>query len=256
LNISTRSHVLTGDNVLIGGFIVTGNAPKDVIVRAIGPSLKVNGVPVPGRLQDPTLELHDAHRVIGSNDNWQSDQEQAIKDSKLPPSDPREAAIRATLQPGDYTAIVRGKNNTTGIALVEVYDLDHNNKAELGEIATRGKVETGDNVMIGGFILSGPGTTKVLLRAIGPELTARGVSGALQDPTLELRDHNGVLLAANDDWRSSQEQEISATKIPPKDNRESAILKYLSAGGYTAIVRGKNGTTGLALVEVYALSKP
>jgi hypothetical protein len=257
VNISTRMLVGTGEDVMIGGFIITGNAPKKVILRAIGPSLKANGKQLPGALQDPMLELHDAKSSLGSNDDWRSSQEQEIIDSTIPPSDNRESAIVATLAPGGYTAVVSGKGNTTGIGLIELYDLgtaslDTGSNAQLAEISTRGKVFSGDNVLIGGFIISGQ-PTKIIARAIGPELTANGISGVLSDTTLELHDSNGGVIAFNDDWRSTQEQAIKDTTVPPKDDRESAIVETLHPGAYTAIVRGKNGLTGVALVEVYSL---
>lgn len=254
VNLSTRAIVGIGDDVLIGGFIVVGDAPKKVIVRAIGPSLKANGQPVSGRLEDPTLALYDGKGVlIRENDDWKSNQEQAIKDSTVPPADERESAIVATLEPGNYTAQVKGKGVASGIALVELYDLDTANTARLAQISTRGNVREDDNVMIGGFIIAGDAAANVLVRAIGPELKNRHVADALDDTTLELRDANGGLLAHNDDWRTDQEQEIKATTVPPTDNRESAIVRSLSKGRYTAIVRGKGNTTGVALVEVYVL---
>jgi Putative Ig domain len=252
VNISTRVFVGTGDNVLIGGFIVTGNAPKVVIIRALGPSTGA-----PGALQDPVLELHDSHGGVVTNDNWRTTQEQIIKDTTIPPPDDRESAIVIALDPGNYTAIVSGKNGSTGIALVEVYDLgtaslDSGSIAKLAQISTRGNVLTGDNVMIGGFFVSGV-TTKILLRAIGPSLTAFGVANAVQDTTLELHNGQGATIGSNDDWRSDQEQAIKDTTIPPTDDRESAILQSLAPGPFTVILRGKNNTTGVALVEVYAL---
>lgn len=251
LNISTRMSVGTGDNALFAGFIVTGTAPKKVVLRGGGPSLKTGGTAVPGRLTDTVLELHGSDgSLIIRNDDWRSTQQQAIIDSTIPPTDDRESAIVATLQPGNYTAILTGKNNTTGIGLVEVYDLDIAATSQLAQISTRGKVLTGDDVMIGGFILSGGTSANVLVRAIGPTLP---VNGSLQDTTLELYNGNGDSLGANDDWRSDQEQAIIATTVPPNDNRESAILRSLTAGNYTAIVRGKNNTTGVGLVEVYVL---
>jgi autotransporter-associated beta strand protein len=260
-NISTRLAVGTGDNVLIGGIIIQGSVGKRVIIRAIGPSLTQHGVP--GALQDPTLELHDhTGALIGQNDNWRtteiggvitSNQVAAIQATHLAPSDNRESAIIATLQPGNYTAIVRGKNNTMGIALVEAYDLDPGADSRLANISTRGFVQTSNNVMIGGFIFNQSGNATVLIRAIGPELTQHNVPNALQNPTLELHNGNGALIASNDDWRSNQEQAIEATGLAPTDDRESAILAILSPGNYTAIVRGKNSSTGNALVEVYVL---
>ena len=243
----------TGDNVLIGGFIVTGDVPKKVILRAIGPSLNVGGVPLAGALQDTVLELHGATGLIQSNDNWQSDQKTAIEASGVPPTDPKESAIVATLAPGNYTAIVHGKGSATGIALVEVYDLDTSGASQLANVSTRGKVETEDNAMIGGVIVGGDTSANVLVRAIGPSLTGQGVVGALQDTTLELHSSNGDLLASNDDWQSDQKQQIIDTTVPPTDPRESAILRTLAPGAYTAVVRGKNDTTGVALVEVYVL---
>ena len=243
-NISTRTLVETGDKVLIGGFIVTGTQPKKVIVRAIGPSLPLTGV-----LLNPFLELHDSSgAIIVSNDNWRSDQEQEIIATGLAPSNDNESAIVMTLDPGPYTAIVSGATGASGIALVEVYDLDQLADSKLANISTRGLVQTGDNVLIGGFIVLGDNAANALLRAIGPSLP---VAGSLADPTLELHDSNGTTLTLNDNWRSDQESEILATGIAPTDDAESAILTTLSPGPYTAIVRGANNTTGIALVEVY-----
>ena len=246
-NISSRLKVETGDNALIGGFIVTGTASKRIILRAIGPSL-----PVPGALANPRLELHNgAGQLIAVNDNWQdAPNEQEIIDSSIPPSHDLEAAILTTVAPGNYTAIVRGENDSTGVALVEVYDLEAGSDSKLANISTRGFVQTGDNVLIGGLILTGQEPRRVIVRAIGPSLT---VPGALADPTLELRDANGGLLASNDNWRTSQEAEIIATTIPPSHDLESAIVQTLPPANYTAIVRGVNNTIGIALVEAYAL---
>jgi hypothetical protein len=250
-NISTRLHVETADNVLIGGLIVTGTQPKKVIVRAIGPSL-----PLAGALANPVLELHGpgAFATI-TNDNWRSDQEAEIIATTIPPSNDLESAIVATLPANNsaYTAIVRGVNNGTGIGVVEAYDLDRTVDSKLANISTRGFVDTGDNVMIGGTIVAGNISANVLFRAIGPSLTNFGVPNALQDPTLELHDGNGALLASNDNWRSDQEAEIIATTIPPTNDLESAILRTLSPGAYTAIVRGNNNSTGVAVVEAYQL---
>jgi len=256
VNISTRLEVGTGDNVLIAGFIVTGNAPKKLVIRAIGPSLKVNGVPIPGAMQDPILELHDSAGLLGTNDNWRDSQESEINATGIPPTDEHESAILAYLNPGNYTAVVRGKNDSAGIAVVEVYDLgtaslDSSSTAKLAQISTRGTVLTGDNVMIGGFIVQQQ-ATKVIVRAIGPSLTAI-LPNALQDTVLELHDSSGSTIASNDDWRSTQEQQIIDTTVPPNHNLESAIVGTLNPGPYTAVVRGKNNTTGVALVEVYSL---
>ena len=201
--------------------------------------------------------MHDSAGHVYFNDDWRSNQEQIIRDTTIPPADDRESAIVIGLDPGNYTAIVAGKNGATGIALVEVYDLgtaslDTSSNAKLAQISTRGFVETGDNVMIGGFIISVQ-ATRVIVRAIGPSLTPFGIANALANPTLELRDGSGSLIFSNDDWRSTQEQQIIDTGVPPTDDRESAIVATLNPGNYTAIVAGKNNTTGVALVEVYAL---
>ena len=241
LNIATRMRVETGDNVLIAGFIITGDQPKKVLVRGIGPSL-----PVDGALADPTLDLDDG---AFTNDNWKSDQQGEIEATTIPPTSEVEAAIVATLEPGAHTAVLRGKNDGTGVGLVEVYDLESGSPVQLANISTRGQVQTGDNVMIGGFIIGGSYPAKVLVRAIGPSLP---VDGALQDPTLELVDSNGATVS-NDNWRATQESEIIATTVPPTNDREAAIVATLVPGAYTAIVRGKDDTIGVALVEGYNL---
>jgi len=252
LNIATRLRVQTGENVLIGGFIITGTDPKEVIIRGIGPSL---GQFFNGALSDPTLELLQGDTQLASNDNWREAQA-VVAATGIPPSNDLESAIVRTLAPGAYTAILRGKGDATGIGLVEIYDLDQEGNAKLANISTRGFVEPADNVMIGGLIIGGGGglETRVLVRAIGPSLGDSGVAGSLQDPTLELRNGNGALVDANDNWRSDREAEIEATTIPPLRDEEAAIVRFLAPGAYTAIVRGKNNTTGVALVEVYNLS--
>ncbi len=241
LNISTRMRVETGENVLIAGFIITGSVPKKVILRGLGPSLPVNG-----KLANPTLSL-DGGAVV--NDDWRSTQQAEIIATTIPPTSDLESAIVATLNPGPHTAILSGRNNGTGVGLVEVYDLDSGVPAQLANISTRGFVQTEENVMIGGFIVGGTFPAKVLLRAIGPSLP---VAGKLADPVLELVNANGNIIT-NDNWRATQEAEITATTVPPTDDRESAIVATLSPGNYTAIVRGKDGTTGVALVEGFVL---
>lgn len=261
LNISTRLPVGTGENVLIGGFIIQGPSPKRVIIRAIGPSL--SGA-VAGVLQDPKLELHDARgATIASNDNWRTTQIGGAVDSNqaidivatgIAPLNDAESAIIATLAPGNYTAIVSGANNATGIAVVEVYDLDAIYPSTLANIATRGFIQTGDNVMIGGFIyLGGAGATKVVVRGIGPSLSAAGITNPLSDPTLELHDGNGTTISSNDDWKSSPDAAaIQAVGLQPTNDAESAIYKTgLPRGNYTAVVRGKNSGTGVGVVEAY-----
>ena len=229
---------------------ITGTQLKKVIVRAIGPSL-----PFVGALADPVLELRNSSGgLIASNDNWRSNQEAEIIATTIPPSNDLESAIVANLPANNsaYTAIVRGANNGTGIGVVEAYDLDRTVDSKLANISTRGFVQTGDDVLIGGLIVLGQEPLRVIVRAIGPSLS---VPGKLADPTLELHDGNGALLQSNDNWRTGgQEAEIIATTIPPSDDLESAIVRILDPGNYTAIVRGVNNTTGVALVEVYALN--
>jgi fibronectin type III domain protein len=269
-NISTRAFVQTGNNVMIGGFIVSGNEPKRVIVRAIGPELSHFGVPNP--LADPILELHDGSgALIASNNNWQTtiiggiittNQVSDIQNSGHAPTAATESAIIANLPPGNYTAIVRGVNNTTGVALVEAYDLSLGVTSILGNISTRAFVQTGDNVMIGGFIVSGTASRKVIVRAIGPELSQFGVPNPLADPTLELHDGNGTLIASNNNWQTTiiggiitgnQATDIQNSGHAPTAASESAIIAILPPGNYTAIVRGVNNTIGVALVEAYSL---
>ena len=252
LNISTRVLVGSGDNVAIAGFIVAGSEAKNVIIRAMGPSL--TGAGVSNALQDPMLELHDSSgALIASNDNWKDTQQGEIQASGLAPADDRESAIVRTLSPGAYTAIVRGKDGTGGIGLIEGYDLDSSADSIFANISTRGFVGTGDNAMIGGLIVggNGGGVNVVVARALGPSLSNAGVQQALQDPTLELRDQNGVLIDSNDNWKDRQQALIEMQNLAPTDDREAALLDVLPAGAYTAIVRGKNDATGVALVEFY-----
>jgi hypothetical protein len=237
--------------VLIGGFIITGTAQKRVIVRAIGPSL---GSFFPDALANPTLELHDGSGgLIMANDDWRSTQEQEIIATGLAPANDLESAIVAILPANgsNYTAIVRGLNDATGIGLVEAYDLARSVDSKLANISTRGFVQTGDNVLIAGLIVVGQTPARIIVRAIGPSLP---VPGPLANPTLELHDGTGVLIASNDDWRSDQESEIIATGLQPPSDLDSAIVRNLPPGNYTAIVRGVNNTTGIAVVEAYNLN--
>jgi hypothetical protein len=257
LNISGRSLVQGSDDAGIGGFIINGERSKRIVVRGIGPSMRVDGQPVPGALQDPFIELHDSTgAIIVSNDDWRDTQEQEIQSSGLAPSDDREAAVVLTLTPDNYTAVVRGANGSSGIGLSEVYDVDGSSESELGNLSVRADVRTGDNVLIDGLILRGGDARRVLFRAIGPELHDKGVPGELQDPTLELHDSNGALLTSNDNWKeAANASDIEATGLAPKDDRESAILMTLSPGDYTAIVRGADATTGIGLAEAYKLEQ-
>jgi plastocyanin len=254
LNISTRMEVRTDAQVLIGGFIVTGNDPKKVILRAIGPSLAGFGIGNP--LADPVLELHASDgSLITMNDNWKDTQQAEIEASGFQPQNDLESALISTLDPSNYTAVVIGKNGGTGVGLVEGYDLDQAADSQFGNISTRGFVETGTNVMIGGFILGGGGggNASVVVRALGPSLWQFGVAGTLADPTLELRDENGVLVQSNDNWKETQQPEIETTGLQPTNDLESAVFETLAPGAYTAIVAGKGDLTGVGLVEVYRL---
>lgn len=246
--------VQTGDNVMIGGFIITGSAPKTVVIRALGPSLQQAGLS--DILKDPVLELHGTGgTLLSTSDNWKDDPAMAarVRDSGFSPQNDLEPALVATLAPGAYTAAVHGKNGTTGNGLVELYDLDQTSDSDLANISTRGSVQTGEGVMIGGFVLGGADTARVLIRAIGPSLAQFGVAQALTDPTLELHDGNGALVQRNNNWRDEQETAIRATGMPPGNDSEAAIVRDLSPGAYTAIVSGESGTTGVALVEIFTL---
>ena len=249
LNIATRMRVLTGDSALIGGFIITGSDPKPLIIRGIGPSL----TGIQGVLANPTLELFDSNQVLlGSNDDWTTNRAE-VEGTTIPPSNDLESAIVTTLAPGNYTAVLRGQNNGIGVGVVEVYDLNAAANSTLANISSRGFVDTGDNAMIGGFIVGGGSSeTRVLIRGIGPSL-ASFFPNALENPTLELRNADGSLIRENDDWRDSQEAEIQGTTIPPSNNLESGIVASVGNGNYTAILRGKDNTTGVAVVEVYNL---
>ncbi|MEY2512185.1 MAG: hypothetical protein QOE26_2948 [Verrucomicrobiota bacterium] len=261
LNISTRMQVFGGDKVLIAGFIVTGTDPKRVIIRGIGPSLTVNGA-----LVDPALELHSASATLASNNDWKindqtgQSQEAEVQAIGIPPSNDKESVIIATLPANNatYTAILSGNGGGNGIGVVEVYDISQSSNSRLANISSRGFVDINDNIMIGGLII-GPttnGSSNVLVRGIGPSVP---LAGALQDPLLELHDGNGATITTNDNWKisdatgQSQEADIRASGAPPSDDRESALLATLAPGNYTAVVRGKNNTTGIGLVEAYNL---
>jgi len=252
-NISTRASVQTGSGVTIAGFILTGTDLKQVVVRGLGPTLAQFGVS--GALADPTLQLVDGSgKTIFINDNWKDTQQAGIQATGLAPPNDLESAIRIAVQPGNYTAILSGKNNTTGVGLVEVYDITTGAFAELTNVSTRSFVGTGDNVMIGGFITAGGnGSTQVVVRGLGPTLTQFGVPGALADPALRLVDSNGNIVRGNNNWKDSQQVAIQATGLAPPNDLEAAILATVAAGRYTAILSGNGGGTGIGLVEVYKL---
>ena len=250
--------VQSGDNAGIGGFIITGSAPKHVLIRALGPSI----TGVSGVLADPVLELHGPSGFTTvNNDNWMDDpiQKAAILATGIAPTNNLESAIDATLNPGAYTAVVRGKNNTSGIGLVEVYDLSPAVPAKLANISTRALVGTGNDIVIAGFILGGnSGLTNLVIRGIGPSLTGFGVANALANPTLELRDNNGAVLISNNDWQDDPVQagQLSAAGLTPANPLESGIAISLSPGTYTALLSGQGNTSGVGVVEVYDRGAP
>ena len=253
VNLATRVSVGTGDQVAIAGFIILGDGPKKVLIRGIGPSLTMHGVPNP--LADPTLNLLDeGANSLGMNDNWRdSAQAMEIMNSGLAPVNDLESAILVSLMPGQYTAVLAGKNSTVGNGLVEIYDLDAGASSTLGNVSTRGFVGTGDNVLIGGLIIADGENPMIVVRAIGPSLTNAGIAEPLLDPILELHDGNGELVASNDDWKDGQPEAVIATLLYPFNDRESAVAAFPAPGNYTAIVRGKDDGTGIALVEAYRL---
>ncbi len=252
--------VQTGENVGIGGFIITGTSTKHVLVRAIGPSLTQFGVP--DALANPVLELHGPGSFVTiTNDDWRDDPTQAalIEATGIPPTNDLESAIEARLVPGAYTAIVSGNGNTSGVGLVEVYDLNAESASRLANLSTRAFVNTGDSIVIAGFLLSDNGSSdQVVVRGIGPSLGALGVSNPLADPTLELRDGNGALLVANNDWQDNavQAAELTAAGLAPTNPLESGIAATLPPGLYTALLAGLNNGIGIGVVEVYDRAMP
>jgi hypothetical protein len=261
-NVSTRLPVGTGDNVLIEGFIVQGPAgsTKNILVRAIGPSLVSFGIT--DALADPTLEIHDSNdTIVATNDDWKttqlggiitSDQSQAINSSGVAPVDDHESAIMANLAPGSYTALVRGAGNSVGTGVVDAYDLSGASPARLANIATRGLIQPGDKLMIAGFIIQN-GPVRAVLRAIGPSLSAFGITNALPDTTLQLKDQNGTTVIENDDWQTDQKQELENTGLQPSNDLEAAAVATIQPGQYTVQVRGKPEATGIGVVQVYFL---
>lgn len=261
VNLATRAVVGLGDNAVIGGFIIQGSQPATVILRGIGNSLPALGIT--NALQDPVIELHSRSGgndiMLATSDDWIDDSwAGTIASYHLDPSNSRESAIFATLNPGTYTVVVRsfdnGDGNLTGTAVVELYDL-HTTGGRAGNISTRGQVQSGDQLLIGGFIVGGTQSKPIVVRALGPSLGGAGISHPLSDPALELRDVSGALVASNDNWGSDPNApQILSENLAPSNPNESALQATLNPGSYTAIVRGANGTTGVALVEIYDLS--
>lgn len=252
-NISTRAEVGTEDDVLIAGFIVSGTQAKPILIRGLGPSL--TEFDLPSVLADPILELHDSTgAIVRTNDDWKDTQQEAIAATGLAPTEDAEAAMLAALAPGAYTVILQGADQGVGHGLVDFYDLDSGVDSRLLNISTRGKVLTGDSVLIGGFVVGGAEDGQVLIRALGPTLTSLGLNDALSDPVLDLHNEAGDILLSNDNWADSQQAEIEATGLQPVNPSESAILTTLAPGNYTAIVRGSGDVTGTALIEVYKVN--
>jgi hypothetical protein len=254
LNLSSRGLVSSGDNVLIGGFIITGTDPKTLVLRALGPSL--SGFGLSGLLNDPVLRVYNSsHTLIATNDNWQSDPNHFVVESNgLAPANSFESAIAQTLAPGAYTVIVSGKDATPGIGLVELYDVSPLSNSKLVNMSARGSVGTSDNVLISGFIVGDVESATVVVRALGPSLGPFGVSTPLRDPVLTIYDSKGSAIATNDNWHDGNNAtDIQRNGLSPPNAIDSAIMLHLPAGSYTAIVRGANAATGNALVEVYDL---
>ena len=252
-NLSTRASVETGQSVAIAGFIVTGTQSKQIVIRGLGPTLTQDGVS--GALADPFLSLFDGNgKVLWTNNNWKDSQQAAIQETGLAPTNDLESAILRTVEPGNYTAILSGRNSTTGIGLVEVYDVGNPFVAQLTNVSTRGFVGTGQAMMIGGFIAGGSKySIQVVVRGLGPSLAQHGVSGALADPVVRLFDGNGNLVSTNNNWKDKEQAAIQATGLAPPNDLEAAILATVQPGNYTAILSGNAGGTGIGLVEVYKL---
>jgi uncharacterized protein GlcG (DUF336 family) len=252
-NISSRLSIGTGETQAIAGFIVGGTGSLDVVIRAVGPSLAQVGIS--NALPNPALEIHDSTgAVITTNNDWRSSQESAIELAGLALLDDKEAAVRLTLTPGAYTAVMHDETDATGVGLIEIYDVSSTAGAVLSNLSTRGLVGTGDDVMIGGMILDeSSGYGQVMLRALGPSLATAGLTNVLGDPVLELHNANGDIMGANDNWEDSQLLDIAATSLAPPNPQESALLIWLLPGAYTAIVRGNHGGTGIGLLEAYSI---
>jgi len=258
LNISTRLRVEVGDKAMIGGFIITGNQAKPVVLRGLGRSLVGFGVPAAEVLNDPMIELHGPNgSLITANDNWKdSPQRSQIEGTIFQPSDDRESVILATLPPGAYTVILTGVAQTTGVGLIEIYDNNKATDSALANISTRGFVQTGNNVLIGGFMLGGdPHNARIAICGIGPSLAQFGMSNVLADPTLEMHNADGTVMISNDNWTDDpgMAAQLFANGLAPQNAHESGIFTSLPPGQFTVILAGKNGGIGIGLVEIYNL---
>jgi hypothetical protein len=244
---------------MIAGFIITGNAPKKVVIRGLGPSLASFGIS--NLLADPFLELRGSSgALIRQNDNWKDNQRSEIEGTPFQPSDDLESVIVATLDPGAYSALLTGKGGTTGIGTVELYDAETAADSQLANISTRGFVQTGNDVMIAGFILGGNNVpTDIAIRGLGPSLSSFGLSNVLPDPTLELHNGNGTIVVSNDNWQDDPASAalLTANGLALPNAKESGIFATLASPGmFTAILADKNGNIGIGTVEVYNVKTP
>lgn len=255
-NISMRLHVGEGEKLMVGGFIIEGTEPKRVVLRALGPSLAQAGVS--NVLADPLLELKDAAGSdIAQSAGWRETQQDELLAIGLAPNDDAESALVQTLAPGVYTAGVTAQDGGTGVGLLEIYDIDAAAKSRLVNISSRGFVGDADDVMIGGFIVGGStGWTRLMVRGVGPSLAAAAIAQPLTNPSLAVRDHNGELVAANDDWRDAQAEEIEASTLAPGADAEAASILSLAPGAYTTTLQGDGSDTGVGVLEVYRLPSP
>jgi hypothetical protein len=245
--------VLTGNDVMIGGFVIGGSATKRVAIVATGPSLVPFGIANP--LANPTLTLvrSSDQAVIGTNDNWQSAANSAqLSSAGFAPSDTLEAAILADLAPGAYTAIVEGVGGGSGVSVIGVYEAGAA-YIPLINISTRGRVQTGNDVMIGGFVIQGSGAQTVAIVATGPSLAPFGIANPLANPRLTLvRSSDQAVIDTNDDWQShANAAQLTASGFAPPNALEAAIHTTLQPGAYTAVVEGVGGGTGVAVIGVY-----
>jgi hypothetical protein len=251
-NISTRAVVGRADSVEIGGFIVTGTDAKEVVIRALGPSLQAGGSSLAGTIADPSLELFDSSgHLLTNNNDWRDSQEAELVASGLAPLDDHEAAIATTLAPGAYTAVLQGAHGGSGIGLVEVYDTSPASGSKLQNISTRSLVQAGDDIVIAGLISAGPESASIVARALGPSLASFHIANPLPDPTIELHDQSGAIVASNDNWKDAQRAELTTAGLAPTNDNEAALIASLAPGAYTAIVRDSHGASGIGLVEFY-----
>ncbi|HYP16092.1 MAG TPA: hypothetical protein VEQ65_02690, partial [Opitutus sp.] len=259
VNLSTRAVVGAGSDVLIAGFVIRGPGPKDVLIRALGPNIAAS---VPGALTQLRLQLFDEKgRAVVGNERWASllKADFTKVGAGLLSDSSGDAALRVTLAPGNYTAQVNGVSSTKGVALVEVYEMDGTSR--LINLSTRARVETGDGIMISGLVITGTGSRRVLVRALGPNLADVGVTGTLSDPVISVINSSGAVVAGNDNWSDgSSIAMMSATSAAAgagplrPGSKDAAIITQLPSGAYTIHVKGNGSASGVALLEVYDIT--